>query len=440
MFVLVHLFHFASLAHAHVLETVTSLDVLTRGSAEPLDIEAAYGLLLDMGGEWRWVCHEAITEPDAILRPRYTRSTDGQWLGVVADTANGRRRDPSDELGQTMFVSDNGCTWDHVDGLDGHTVVQAEFDALDDEWAWAITASAELPNAVYVSTDGGRTWLSTLALSDDLLLSSLTQTGDSVWASGIDSTNNNALLYQYNRTLEIWSERTVELPSEVAVPLVGFAIEAVSEDETLLWARFDLPGTDVLVRSDDGGQTWTVIDSDAGVVTDVEMLPDGEVVVFSLTGDSARRAGPDGSMPLDLPGPEGMAVVGDQWFLATDSSTVQSLLQVSTDEGKTWEILGYPDSIVAPLDCPTGSHVLDICRPLWDTLFENVRGFDQYEPPPANTNDDRPPIEPPTNVREDCGCGSAVPMYLPSTTLLAVVCWGFRRRRRLSCETTTLHF
>ena len=134
-------------ASAHVGDVVGGIDMVV--GPDGAEIEASYGLVVPDGDDWRWICHEVVTEPGVVRSPRYARSPDGGWLAWLPDPALGRD-------GETLFRSTDGCDWPAVQGLG--TVSQAVFDPADGRTALATSATPGARNAIFESTDGGLTF------------------------------------------------------------------------------------------------------------------------------------------------------------------------------------------------------------------------------------------------------------------------------------------
>ncbi len=402
-------------ARAHVGDLIGGIDLVTPEAALPSAIETNYGLLLERGEGYAWVCHEAVTAPGAIRSPRYRRSAEGTWLAVVPEVAQGRG-------GRTLFRSPDGCSWDDVSGLpEGAQVAQARFDPDDPTLAHVVTATAGGPNGVWRSTDGGSSWSEDLPPQEGRLFHSVSTGADGLLATATDLGGTRGFLWRRAETGE-WSEQELTLAPDTQ----SAEIRVVERSPEQLWLVIDPIGGDALLYSTDAGQTFAPVDPGEGNVSDTALIGDtfwfirDGRVLLPVTGGVVGPEAPGFSPSTGLYGD------ADGLWMPEQSYITGALLSFSGDDGQTFETLAYPDDIEATLDCPAGSEVASICAPLWGKLLPRIRGFDA---PPIDTaidtGLDRPRETEPDPVEPRCGCqSSGGGLWLLGALLLA------RRRSR----------
>ena len=169
------------LAQAHVGAPIDAIDVHPVGDTGRA-LEASVGLVwTEAGDDWRWVCHEAITTPDAVITPRYAVA-GRRWLATVP------RLEQSRTEADAVYWTDDGCTWTPAEGLAGHEVPAIALDAAGSV-ALAVTGDPDAPtNAILRSTDGGRTFYTSLGHIDDFKQPAFRRllTNAVYWAAGLE--------------------------------------------------------------------------------------------------------------------------------------------------------------------------------------------------------------------------------------------------------------
>lgn len=408
-------------ARAHVGDLIGGIDLLEPSDPSlPTAIEASYGLILQQGDTYAWVCHEAVTAPGAIRAPRYQRASDGAWLVTVSDPKEGRG-------GRTLFRSPDGCSWQDVSGVDpGVVVAQAIFDPADPALAWAVTATPGGANGVLASIDGGQSWAPALPAQPDQLFHSVALHAGVRWATSTDPEGTSGTLWRQPPGGS-WAAQPVELPQ--GTETAQLKIAAIEGDT--IWLEVDPIGADTLLRSLDGGASFHIVVSSEGNISDTALH--GDTLWFIVDG---RQLLPivDGVVGEPVPGfapSAGLRAGEDGLWLPEQSYLSGPMLSHSSDGGQTFVPLAYPDDISAPLDCPAGTHGADICTPLWDDLLPRIRGFDS---PPIDTLLDtgQPQTTPPTSdappTPQRCGCHGSSGGWL----WLGLVGLGLRRGGRRS--------
>lgn len=367
----------AATALAHVNGELEGIDIVLPGP-DQVDafgpaVSASFGLVVKDGDAHRWICHEAITSPDALFAPRYARSGDGVFLGAIPDLAQAR------EDGETLYRSADGCGWDPVSGLSGQVVNRMAFDPGDPSVALAITANSGAPSGIYRSTDGGLSF--SLALEvEDRLFSTVRfsrRTAGQVWATGLrvdaDAGTSEHWVYHSEDGGLTWTEQPAP-PSD----LDYYFFDLVAVSPTVAgeaWFVSGYYGLDTLYHTDDGGETFDVVLADvAGDLIDGVMDDSGGLWIAA--SGSRMFYAPD-AQSFDLvespPGGYGISSDGERIF-ATSLAQLTLILYGHTDAlGETsFGDFFYLADLQPPPSCPEDSEVVQICEPLWATLEGNL--------------------------------------------------------------------
>ena len=121
MFTLVYAFCHG-LAWGHAGAVLDAIDVVRPTDTTFMHLETTVGYLREQENQrFEWICHEAVTQPDAIITPRYTENTDGVMLVTIGDILQARDTELS------MYRSIDGCHWSAPAGLDNQQVSFVQF-------------------------------------------------------------------------------------------------------------------------------------------------------------------------------------------------------------------------------------------------------------------------------------------------------------------------
>lgn len=400
-------------AEAHVGDVVGGIDLtVDDGRAE---IEASYGLVVPGDDGYRWICHEAVTEPGVVRSPRYARSRDGVWLGWLPDPALGRD-------GETLFRSADGCDWPAVPGLG--VVSDAAFDPSDGRFALATSATPGVANTIWTSSDAGSTFVPAFPPVADRRFGSVAYGDGEIWATATDDAGLR--LFLWVQTGGTWVEH--ELPPSGATAELRVSSVGVGE----VWLVLDPFGADTVIHARSDGSSDVVLARNI-TVTDTAwdgvrlwVVQDG-VFLLSLEGGTVVE---HPEYPLGL----GITLADGALWTAPESHLVGAMLSRSTDAGATFETVAFPDDIVAPWSCEPGTVVATVCGPLWELLLPRIRGYDE---PPIDTGVATEPEIPPHRDPEEepvveddgdrgCGCDHAGGVGWLWVTAI----WVMRRNRR----------
>lgn len=405
-----------SVASAHMGLPESSNLTAREARPDALFVGTTFGAVLspDGGQSWRWICPEAIGY--GAWRPEaYVWKANGR---ILAATGNG-----------LIQSDDDACTW-------------SRNPAFNVTWASGLATHPDEPTLLYVSSaraggsdsgvyrsdDLGETFRHVLA-RDDLTFRSVVvspATAERVYASAFTAESpRTAVLFRSDDGGGSWSEQvhrfTVEQGGNDLVLLAGSPASP-----GVLFARLYFSGRSHLLRSEDGGTSFTEVLSVADYVHGVEVSPDGETV-WASTFVHLYRSGDGGRTFEALLEPEGNAcarwVNGKLYGCGSPWVHGWSVAE-SSDLGSAWTPLFTFAELEAPTHCPVGTPTRDLCEPILPQLMAVLL---PEEPPPVDG-----PITPgaPAAPEAPMGCGCSGGATGASAFLAWVPFWILSRRRR----------
>ncbi len=414
---------FCLAAFGHVGAPVDAIDVDTVGT-NGRALEASIGLIWsEAGTDWRWVCHEAITSPDAVVVPHYAFA-GRRWLATVP------RLNETPDGAEAVRWTDDGCTWTVSTGLTGHEIPEVALAPAGDI-ALAITGD-ELSetvdaNAILRSTDGGASFDAVLTVPGMRFTSVVIAEGTAQTAvvGGLAS-DGQGWVYWSRDTGATWTGAAV-IEGEVR------AMALHPTDPDVGYAVLDGVGVETLLRLTDGGATATIVSDPDGQISDVEVAEDGGVwMAFAGQAFLYAADGIHFSLVTAAPPGLGLALDGDHVVLATRFELVnEALVEGNPADGFVPTFSFF--SMDGPLECPAGTGGADVCAPLYSVL-ESKLGLDwdtgdttDPAPDPDDTDGGSDAPADPTadaGTAKDEGCGSGAWLILPFGL------WGAGVRRR----------
>lgn len=356
----------------------------------------SYGILLPDGERFLWTCEEV--GPSA---PRWLLRVGPERI-LAGGTERGLRE-----------TRDGGCSWitPSTGPLDGHYVsdlLRTPAGAL-----FAVTASPDLPNGLFVSLDEGSTFMGPLVEAGAFLVETVALLNeDRVLVGGVDPEAGQA-------RAEIW---TVTSGTRAAVDL-GVVHDRL---RVLGTATFDDDAEGILAGEDNDGSVrlWRVAgDASSAPWTELPTRPVGLAQVGAralvlLDDEQLWELGEEGTTVITggprlclLASPRGEAI-GCDGFRDRDF--------LRSEDGQTWEPLVLWEEVV-PRACPAGTPAAEACPVIWEQLQ-------------ASTGLGRPPMGPEPDPSPDaadaplCRCHVALasgPGYL---AFLAGGWLAYRRR------------
>lgn len=408
-----------ALAHAGLPET-SNLS-LRRGSQDDFISGTTFGAVMtrDRGQTWRWICPEGMGS--GAWRPeRFFWLSGGD---LIAATGN-----------PLIRSSDAGCTWASHPFFKDTWVTNLDVHPTDERIMFATTGKPSGANGIYRSEDAGATWIPVLPPRTEDRYASLRiapSDGRRIYASGQDSTGA-MFIARSDDAGQTWNRMPQTLPQlQRPYDLILLLVSETSPDT--LWARVsateDNMGYSYLLKSTDGGATFTPAMKTVDVIVNAEASADGRTVWVSTPVHMYR--GREGEEFIELPLPNGNACalrVGDTLYGCGSSWVHDWALARSFDEATTWEPVFNLNGIQGAHQCPAGTPVQQLCPTRWPQLAA-ILGAPTYSdggvdsPPDAGPVE---PIDPPSD--EKCGCGSTSGAF-PSALLFLTLALSRRSRR-----------
>jgi photosystem II stability/assembly factor-like uncharacterized protein len=380
------------------------------GNPRRLLLETTFGVVIseDGGQTWYWECEDALGY-GGTFDPVLTSSASGAiFAGLFTGLA---------------ITRDGGCNWIPV----GDPLVKqwvSDITIGPDGTVWAGTATGGNPNDVFVSHDDGVTFAhANLPLAQGWVRRVRVAPTDArriyVAAYRVDDSADAgsayiSLFFRSDDGGQTW----MSMPAAGNFP--GLQLLYVSPtDENVLFADVT-QGPEMLLRSADGGGTWTPVLHPSNHIAMVVSQPDGIHYLAANPMDSASFSSDDGGQNWTLGtkatvmnygalGPDGTIFV-----CANNWDPDRFALGKSTDGVNFTPVFRF-NQMSGPLACPAGTMQHDTCAPMWPTLSSQFA-----IPPDAAPAPDAP--TPPTTGGK-CGCGISLAFAL-------VAPLGVRRRRR----------
>ncbi|MCB9763456.1 MAG: hypothetical protein H6739_27055 [Alphaproteobacteria bacterium] len=411
----------ASAAWAHVGALVNSVDVIAPSEGQGVGVEATVGLLWseDDGQRFVWVCHELLTTPDAILLPRFQRSTAGVWLATLPDPAQAR------DLQTTLHRSEDLCTWTAPSGLEGQVVAVSAFAPSDPARAWAGTATPAVDNGVWRSDDAGQTFTSMTTLGRQDVIAVVPSPDDAavIWASAEERSTGRSLLHHSEDGGETWQATAYAPPQGEAWTIRVLA--AVPGQAGAAWLVRDPVGVDTLLFTEDRGVTVREVAALDGEVFDVA-LDGADAIWLSLDGRSLERVTRDGERGvLDAPAASGLDAARGRLWLATNLQLEGHGLSWTEDGLSYTDALFVHTDVIGPLDCAEGTDLAEVCEPLWPALSDSLQALSPPEDSGLDSSSARDSTPTAKEGPAPCGCGASPAGA--AWVLTALLAWGRRR-------------
>ncbi len=380
----------------------------------------------DGGESWRWAC-EAALMLNPLEDPTYVLMGDGTLL------ASG--------FGGLQRGTPSLCLFQEPDEDVGFAITDVARSPNDPLVAFAPTsAGGGVSNGIFRTADGGASWDPTSDPIEPILFESLAVgPGDELYLSGIypvsaERTEPEPYVHRSTDGGATW-ERFPFAP--FAADDRTFLLLAVDpNDASHLFARvtpdFDIDRDEVLVRSTDGGESWTEVGRHRRI-GDLLFAPDG--TIFLGTEWVARDSDP--TMPAEgYPhglyrsddGGETFTPVRDDLDVAClgwhegrlwacgDNYRDGFLLGVSADEGETFEATLVLGEMLGPVECDPSESTPVACESRDEDI---ARDYEVGAPPDAGMSG---------GGGEGCGCATGGEGPAGATLLLVAVALTTRRR------------
>ncbi len=354
---------------------IESIDIVKPLLSDAIGVESSVGYLRsDDSVHFNWHCHEAVTQPDAIITPRYTENSAGLMVAIVGDLA--QAGDP----GEGLYWSADGCDWNVASGASGQQVKDVELSPLDDSLGIFVTSNGDGSGGIYRTEDAGQTWNSTEVQYDDRSFRTVRFArgeAGSIWVAAIQREPLRAWIYRSVDSGLSWEEHEVEVPED-SDPFTYLDVVAVDADDPLTaWFVMGPYLDDRLLKTTDGGASLVEVFSIERDIIDGAQDENGDLWLV-LSGNSIVLGSEDDvfeelrSAPMSL----GVETDADTVMLATRVLAAGGPLASSRD-GRSFEV-NDAFSVLSPLThCSTESHYVASCLPLWSELESKVGASSQ---------------------------------------------------------------
>ena len=416
-------------AQAHVGAALEGIDVTFPGPS----LQASFGLLhSEDGRSFEWICHEVVTAEGAVIAPRYTRSQAGTWLVTVPALAQAR------EAGEPVYRSTDLCDWTAVDGLEGLEVNRVVFDPGDDQVAIAVTdeLGEGAVNGIYRSADGGLTWAPVAeTLAPERLFRAVVfdpLVPGRAYASAVWYDDGLGWLYTSDDSGQSWTAHPVPVPSSGDGTL--YDVDVVEAHDGAAWVVVGPYGDDVLLRTDDGGESFAVVLEAEGDLIDA--AADGAGTLRLTASQQRMYVAEAGSRRFSLvdqpPGGIGIGAAPDDGTVwATGVTVLTGVALYELEAPSSFETRLHLSALQPPpLRCPATSQVTSICGPLWEQIAARLPLDPDAVPQDSGDSGGEVDSEPgggggaPVEGSGGCRDGSAAAALL----LLPLAAMGRRRR------------
>ena len=245
-----------------------AMDIITAGWAVGLN-DSGYGTILyssDAGRSWVRQGSGSMV-PDVRLTDVFTVSDQVCWIAGDADTLRSTT--------VLLYTADGGNTWTNQ----GSTLRSmrpmsiAAVVAADKDTAWAVTADTSL---VLKTVNAGRAWEVCRESSSLQYYTGMTVAGRNLWCCGKGA--DGAVMVEYSPDGgSTWSEIQVNAASSSQEPVSIYA----ATEQVLYLAGSSSMG---VLRSSDGGQTWTQAMSPGVDLVSMEVCSDNYVWACGVDG------------------------------------------------------------------------------------------------------------------------------------------------------------
>ena len=371
---------------------------LQPGNGQSILLATTFGLLVsrDAGGSWAWICEEAVGYGGSY-DPDYAVAADG---AIFATTFTGLR-----------VSRDGGCTWNAAGGLSEQEYF-VEVELAADGSVWAATASAGMPNHVYVSTDNGRSfsprdtglpdiwWRSLRVAPSDVQRAYLSGYRVADAQADAGASPPQAAVFRTDDGGGSWSEVDVSSLEMGAEPwLMVEAVEPRNPDIVYLrsQAAHQSQG-DIVYRADIGTGSFAEVLRTRDQVRAFAIRKSGELVVGALI-DGVHRSSDRGANWEHSGSPEMCCVAeteqGQLYACGANWAPDNFALGIS-DDGVSWQKVMTFAEVGSAHACPSGTLQSDLCAVArWPGICKSFACSEATEPPVSH---------PPVGVEDSSGC------------------------------------
>ena len=357
-------------AWAHANAGIDSIDVIRGMESSRIGVETTVGYLRSSDGEsFEWNCHEAVTQPDALITPRYVENGDGVVLATVGDLVQAR------ESEESVYRTEDGCNWSPPDGLTGQQVVEVQFDPNNHMNVLAATGNDEGSNRVYRSEDAGLSWSETDLVVENRVFRTIRFSrgpAGAVWLTAVRYDTEEAWVYRSTDGGLSWTENEIDVSSADGLDVYVDVLVADTEDANTAWVVMGPYVDDRLLKTTDGGASFSEVYALNGDIIDgaqdadggVWLVTTGNYVVYASDGSSFERID---DAPLSI----GIEADRAQIMLATRVPGEGTAMAVRAD-GEDFNAVDVFAATTGPPACLPESDSVLACAPLWADLSDII--------------------------------------------------------------------
>ncbi len=336
-----------------------------RASVVAVQLTFGVALSTDAGRTWRYACEESYSAPTGWDPPLAVGFDGAVHLGLL----DGLRRSP------------DGCAWDAPPAIGAETVLDLAHDASG-RTIVAGVGRPDAPNGVMTSDDGGRTWRAGERVEGMFLTTVEVAPGD---PSRVYATMNTA----EGRTTLYRSDdggRTLRVATRAFDGNDGWLSAVDPTDPDVVYVRSTLGLENRILKSTDGGSTFTRIANVEAGLTGFALSDDGRTV-WLASGDPdvgilRSVAGGPFTRTRARVSARCMRFHAGVLYVCGTEATDGWALACSDDGGDTLRPLLAMRAIEGPLVCPSGTAVRDRCEALWPAQ-RRMLALPDAGPPPA---------------------------------------------------------
>lgn len=399
-------------------------------------LRATFGFLWsrDGGRTFDWMCEESI-------------GFMGNWDPPVVFGAGSLVAGLPDGVSSTT----DGCDFTRASTIPNTSMIDLAA-SRDGMTIYGVENIPVVANRVFASVDGGRTWAVRGTGPADVPFDTVElapSDAQRVYLSGIDGTSRAPVFLRSNDGAATMMR--LPLPAESLVGATGAYVSGVaSSDPNTLYVRVDRDGGTHLLRSRDGGQSWTIVLRAAGELRGFALADDGRIWTGGAM-DPLQRSDDGGEhwTRVATPNPVCLRHHDGALYVCVDWVREPYALGRVRDGMDTIEpILRFEDARGA-VACGRDSSAQTLCAPRWQAqrmLVTTRPAADAGADAGARPMDASAPMDAAANAMDAAadagtqppragGCACAVPANSQadrawSALALAALGAAFARRRR----------